>query len=246
MASANYEIVGQHYADLRRPDPRIARLIHAELEYVESVINVGAGTGSYEPEGKSLIAVEPSPTMVAQRKDQSAGPVVRAAAEQLPFESGRFDAALAILTIHHWDDWEKGLREMQRVSRSKVVLFTWLGMPEEFWLFDYFPEIEHIDQHLFPSLDDLSRILGDVREVVVPIPKDCSDGFLCAYWARPEAYLDATIRSAISTFSRLDNLDDGLRRLKTDLDSGEWMEKNTDLTGFGEFDFGYRLIVADL
>ena len=245
MTSADFDIVGQHYSSLRRPDPRIAKIIHAELMDAESIINIGAGTGSYEPPGKTITAVEPSETMIAQRVDKENTTVFCASAENLPFESNSFDAAMAILTIHHWSNWQKGLQEALRVTKSKIILFTWIGMPEKFWLSDYFPEIKYIDKDLFPSLEQLSTVLGDVKVTSVPIPKDCTDGFMCAYWSRPTSYLDSRIRSAISTFSRIPNLEKGITKLKQDLANGKWFEKYGYLQSLHEFDFGYRLVVSD-
>ena len=245
MSSANYEIVGRHYANLRQPDPRIAKAIHAELEGFESIVNIGAGTGSYEPLDKEIAAVEPSETMIHQRLDKKHSKIFRASAESLPFESNSYDSALAILTIHHWDNWKKGLEEALRVTRHKIILFTWIGMPNGFWLFEYFPEIEHIDTNLFPSIEQLTSVLGNIKVKTVPIPSDCTDGFLCAYWSRPESYLDPIKRSAISTFSRIDNLENGLHKLSSDLKSGEWKRKHGHLQTLPDFDFGYRLVVLN-
>jgi SAM-dependent methyltransferase len=244
MTSANYKIVGKHYSSLRQPDPRIAEVIHSELDDAQSIVNIGAGTGSYEPPDKQIAAVEPSETMIAQRVDGINTEVYRASAENLPFDSNAFDVALAVLTIHHWDSWEKGLQEALRVARDKIVLLTWVGMPEGFWLFDYFPEIEHIDKDLFPTVEQMSTVLGDVEVKTIPIPSDCTDGFLCAYWARPECYLDPRIRSAISTFSRIKSVEDGVKKLSMDIESGEWYRKYGHLKEMPEFDFGYRLIVS--
>ncbi len=134
---------------------------------------------------------------------------------------------------------------MLRVTRDKIVLLTWVGMPEGFWLFDYFPEIEYIDKDLFPSIEQLSTVLGDVDVKTVPIPSDCTDGFLCAYWSRPECYLDSRIRSAISTFSRINKVEEGVKMLSRDLESREWYRKYGYLKEMLEFDFGYRLIVLN-
>jgi SAM-dependent methyltransferase len=229
---------------MRQPDPRIAEAIHAELDGVGSIVNIGAGTGSYEPVGKRIAAIEPSDTMIAQRTDKKNTKVYRASAESLPFESNSFDAALAILTIHHWSNWKKGLQEAKRVAKKRIVLFTWIGMPEGFWLFDYFPEIEHIDKELFPSVEELSTILGNIQVKTVPIPADCTDGFMCAYWARPEYYLDSTVRSAISTFSRIGDVEEGVKRLAKELESGEWHSKYSYLKDRSVMDFGYRLVIS--
>jgi SAM-dependent methyltransferase len=246
MGSADYDIVGRHYSDLRQPDPRIARLIHAKLKGAGSILNIGAGTGSYEPVAKMVTAVEPSETMIAQRSDGENTSVFRASAENLPFKSDSFDASMAILTIHHWNDWKKGLQEAMRVSRLKVVLLTWIGrMPNGFWLTEYFPEIGHIDKDLFPTPEQLSTVLGDIEIIPVPIPADCTDGFLCALWTRPESYLDARTRSAISTFSRFNSIEKGLKKLSADLKSGKWKKKYGHFQEMQEFDFGYRLVAAE-
>jgi SAM-dependent methyltransferase len=245
MLSANYEIIGKHYSSLRRPDPRIACAIHTELDNVASIVNIGAGTGSYEPFDKQVVAVEPSETMVAQRNAGKNTKIIRAYAENLPLRSNSFDAALAILTIHHWRDWQEGIQEALRVARKKIIVFTWIGMPKKFWLFDYFPEIEHIDKALFPSVEQLSALLGHVKVKTVPIPADCTDGFMCAYWARPECYINPRVRSTISTFSRIGDIQEGVRKLTRDIDSGEWNIKYGHLKALSEFDFGYCLIVSN-
>lgn len=246
MSSADYSIVGQNYSNLRKPDPKIAALIDAELERVKTVVNIGAGTGSYEPKDKQVTAVEPSETMIVQRKNNENITVYRANAENLPFRSNSFDAALAILTIHHWNDWKKGLEEALRVAKSKVVIFTWIGMPKDFWLFNYFPEIEHIDKALFPTLEQFSSVLGDIEVTDIPIPANCTDGFLCAYWARPAFYLDARIRSAISTFSRIQDVNRGVLRLAEDLECGKWKKRYGHILEQQEVDFGYRLVVSEV
>ncbi len=244
--SVNYEVVGKHYATQRQPDNRIARVIHTELSDVESIVNIGAGTGSYEPTNKIITAVEPSETMIAQRKPRKNTNVYQAFAENLPFDSNSFDASLAILTIHLWKDWKKGIQEAKRVARIKVVLFTWINMQERFWLADFFPEIEQIDTHLFPTLAELSDELGNIRVIPVAIPSDCTDGFMYAYWARPELYLDSRVRSAISTFSHVQRVEEGVIALSSDLNSGAWHKKYGDILKFKEIDFGYRLVVAEI
>lgn len=246
MGSADYALVGEHYAALRQADPRIAALIQAQLEDAETIVNIGAGTGSYEPAGKTIVAIEPSQTMLAQRRAKENTTVICASAEQLPLAADTYDAALAILTIHHWNDWRQGLQEARRVARRKLVLLTWIGMPNGFWLFDYFPAIEHLDKDLFPSLEALATELDDIEVTPVPIPADCTDGFLCAYWARPQRYLDARTRSAISTFSRISQqeTETGLKKLARDLETGDWHKRYGQDRHEAAFDFGYRLVVA--
>lgn len=238
-----YDTIGCGYADIRKPDPRIAKAILCALGNNGSVVNVGAGTGSYEPLDRYVVAVEPSITMIAQRPAGSA-PVVQASAVSLPFVNDSFDAGLAILTVHHWPDQTRGLRELRRVSRHRVVVVTWDPTTPGFWLTDYFPEIPGIDRPLFPAISDFEHALGPVTLETIPIPHDCSDGFLGAYWRRPAAYLDARVRGAISTFSKLSNVSSGLNRLDADIDSGRWRQKNGNLLTITELDIGYRMIVA--
>jgi SAM-dependent methyltransferase len=239
-----YERIGRGYAQRRRADPRLARTIADALDDARSVLNVGAGTGSYEPAGPGTVAVEPAAAMIAQRP-AGAAPCVRACAEALPFGDGGFDAVLATLTMHHWSDWRAGLSELARVARRAVVLFTW--DPEcDFWLSrDYLPEMLAADRRRFPKLDDLSEALGDVRVQHVPIPHDCTDGFLGAYWRRPDAYLDSSIRQSISSLA-LEEFATGIARLAADLESGVWAIRYGHLLRATELDIGYRLVVADV
>lgn len=241
---ARYDIIGRAYARHRRPDPRIARAVAAALGGAESVVNVGAGAGSYEPADRVVVAVEPSSVMIAQRA-AGAAPVVRGSAESLPFSDGAFDAALAILTVHHWADWRAGLAEMRRVARERVVILTWDPAHAGFWLVrDYFPEILEIDGRMFPPLAELEAALGRVEVSAVPVPHDCADGFLGAYWRRPAAYLDEGVRAAISTFARVGDVSARVERLRADLESGRWAARNAELLGLEELDLGYRLVVG--
>ena len=243
--AASYDRIGRGYSRTRRPDPRIARHVLGALGDAGSVVNVGAGAGSYEPEAARVVAVEPSREMIAQRL--SAAAVVRAVAESLPFRSRSFEAVMAVLTIHHWDDWRAGIAEMRRVAASRVVLLTW--DPEAgagFWLFEYFPGILELDRRRFPDFDELLAATGG-RSRAVPVPHDCSDGFLGAWWREPAAYLDATVRAAMSGFVLLpdDDAGRGLARLAGDIRSGEWERRFGALRERGELDLGYRLIVAE-
>ena len=238
-----YDAIGDGYHLVRRPDPRIAAAILRALGDAESMLNVGAGTGSYEPAGQRVVAVEPSMTMILQRRSD-APPVVRASASALPFRDGSFDASLAILTVHHWPDQQTGLAELRRVARRRTVVFTWDPASAGFWLADYFPEILEIDRGIFPSLAELRREFGLVTIVDVPIPHDCVDGFLGAYWRRPRAYLSASVRSAISTFSKLGDIAQGLARLQAELSSGEWERRHGDVLTRDTLDLGYRLVIA--
>ena len=239
-----YDAIGIGYRDFRRPDPRLETAIIRALNQAETVVNVGAGAGSYEPSDRSVVAVEPAMTMIRQRRPGSA-PVVQASATELPFRDDGFAAALAILTVHHWPDQARGLDEMARVARRRVVVVTWDPSTSGFWLTDdYFPEIFEIDRPLFPSIEDFRKALGRVEVHPLPIPHDCVDGFLGAYWRRPHAYLDAGVRSAISTFAKLHDLGRGLDRLRRDLEDGSWARRYGDLLDQPEIDLGYRIVVA--
>jgi SAM-dependent methyltransferase len=246
---ALYDCIGHRYADLRRPDPRIAAILEAALGDAASVVNVGAGAGSYEPLDRTVLAIEPSEVMLRQRPTEAA-PSVRALAEALPLVSASVDAAMGVLTVHHWADMERGLAEMARVARERVVLLTWVPDAQPFWLTaDYFPEIAADDRRIFPSTPALSalleRIIGPVQMAPIPIPHDCSDGFLCAYWRRPESYLNSHVRSAISSFAKID-AEPGLARLRSDLASGHWAQRNRALLKLDALDAGYRIVSCQI
>ena len=237
-----YDEIGRTYARTRRPDPRIAARIEAALGDARTVVNVGAGTGNYEPRDREVVAVEPSETMIAQRPEGLA-PVVRATAEKLPFPDGAFDVAMAVLSDHHWADRARGLRELRRVGR-RVVVFTFdRDLADALWLArDYLPQFAHLMRETM-AVDEIARHCGATRVEPVPIPHDCEDGFLGAWWRRPEAYLDPLVRDGISTFSQVD-WRDGIARLEADLRSGAWRERNAELLDLDEIDLGYRLLVG--
>jgi SAM-dependent methyltransferase len=245
-----YAVLGISYAARRQPDPRIAAVIRAALGPARTVVNVGAGAGSYEPPDVRLVAVEPSPVMVAQRPGHAA-PAVRARAEQLPFPDDAFDAALAVLTVHHWRSAVGGLAELRRVSGRQVVL-TWdPEVTSRFWLLtEYLPQIPALERGL-ACLDAVCAGLrpggGKVSVHPVLVPADCTDGFLGAYWRRPEAYLQPAVRAAISSLSRIDQdeVRAAMARLAADLASGRWEDRHRDLTTRAELDLGYRLVVAE-
>jgi SAM-dependent methyltransferase len=228
----------------RRPESRLAIAITAALRGAVRVVNVGAGAGSYEPRDGLVIAVEPSTTMLEQRP-RGAAPSVRARAEALPFRDGAFTAALAVLTIHHWRDWRVGLGESMRVARGNVVLFTWDPESAGFWLTqDYLLRVLSEDRRRFPGVAALTAALGGARVVPVPIPHDCADGFLGAYWRRPSAYLDPDVRAAISALATAEARD-GLARLAAELADGRWDDKHGALLNEDELDLGYRLLIAE-
>jgi hypothetical protein len=240
-----YDAIGKGYRSARREDPRIRARIHAALGDARTVVNVGAGTGSYEPADREVVAVEPSETMIAQRPPGSA-PVVRAYAEDLPFDDGAFDAAMVVLSDHHWQNHERGLAELRRVAQ-RVVIFTWEpATARETWVVrDYFPCFEELIPNGYRLQITLER-LGDTRQEVVPVPHDCRDGFFHAYWRRPHAYLEPVVRAGISAFALMDPgcVEEGLVRLQRDLASGEWERRNAWILGLDELDSGYRLVVS--
>lgn len=241
--SAKYDSIGLNYAELRKPDRRIARIIESALGSAQTILNVGAGTGSYEPAGRSLIAVEPSREMIRKR-GPAAAEAIQASAEDLPFDDRSFDAAMAVLTIHHWPDKEAGLREMRRVTRGRIVLLTF-DPSHRPWLTDYLPELAALDEAQMPTMSDYERWLGSVQVTPVPVPHDCSDGFLYAYWRRPAAYLDPHIRSGSSSFWAIGNAEAGLEKLRRDLETGAWERRYAELLTLDEYDAGYRVVVAD-
>lgn len=241
--SAIYDRVGVNYAELRKPDWRIAEIVECAIGSAQTVLNVGAGAGSYEPTDRSLVAVEPSLEMIRQRRPLVAE-AIQASAENMPFDDDHFDASMAVLTVHHWSDKEAGLREMRRVTRGRIVLLTF-DPSQRPWLSDYLPELATLDEAQMPAMSDYKRWMGSVQVTPVPVPHDCSDGFLYAYWRRPGAYLDARIRSGISSFSAIEDVEPRLRKLRSDLEAGEWERRYAELLSLDSYDVGYRLVVAD-
>jgi SAM-dependent methyltransferase len=238
-----YDTIGATYTVTRRTEPRIAAQVWAALGDAQTVLNVGAGTGSYEPGDRDVIAVEPSAVMRAQRP-AGAAPCVAATAEGLPFDDKSFDAAMAFATIHHWQDPIAGLRELRRVAR-RVVVFTGVSDPDLFWLNrDYLPEFADLLAGR-PSPAELARAIGARTEPVL-IPWDCADGFYEAFWRRPEAYLDEHIRRGISTWARVgpDAEQRAVHSLRDDLASGRWAERNRDLADLDAAELGLRLLIA--
>jgi SAM-dependent methyltransferase len=242
-----YDTIGATYSVTRRTDPRIAAQIWAALGDALTVVNVGAGTGSYEPPDRDVTAVEPSAVMRAQRA-AGAARCVAASAERLPFEDQSFDAAMAVATVHHWQDPVAGLREMRRVAR-RVVVFTFdgseTGWLRRFWLTrDYLPEAAGLLTG-WPPLAELAGAIGAEAEPVL-IPWDCADGFFEAYWRRPEVYLDERVRRGMSVWSALgpEAEERAVRRLRADLASGRWAERNHDLLALDAAELGLRLLVA--
>ena len=253
MSGPLYDRIGTTYTSTRRPDPRIERAIHDALGDAQSVINVGAGAGGYEPADREVVAVEPSPVMIAQRPP-GAAPVIRADAERLPFEDGSFDAAMAVLSDHHWKDRRRGLQELARVARRRVVLFNAdPGQAAKLWMTtEYLPAFLEVFDPGYGEAGfwerELRSILGDVRLQEVPIPHDCADGFYGAFWRRPHAYLDPVVRAGISVFAQLDpgHVERGIAALAADLESGAWERRHRDLLALDELSLGYYVVVAEL
>ncbi|MDG6106813.1 methyltransferase domain-containing protein [Dactylosporangium aurantiacum] len=243
-----YDTIGATYATTRRPDPRIGARVAAALGDASSVVNVGAGAGSYEPP-QTVLAVEPSAVMIRQRPARAA-PVVQARAEALPLATGAADAVMALLTVHHWADLAAGVAELRRVARRRVVVLTWdAPVFRSFWLVrEYLPQAVAFDETRAVPVERLAALLGGARVEPVPVPHDCVDGFAAAYWRRPAAYLDPAVRAGISMLAQTgeDALRPGLHRLAEDLRAGRWQEEHPDLLDREEFDAGYRLVVADL
>jgi SAM-dependent methyltransferase len=245
--AARYDSIGRTYTATRQTEPRIAARIWAALGDARTVVNVGAGTGNYEPPDREVTAVEPSEVMIAQRAPDTA-PVVQASAEHLPFDDDSFDAAMAVLTLHHWTDWRAGCAELRRVARDRVVVFSWDPTYRgRMWLSaEYFPTLSWQDVREFPPLQAQAAALQATVEVV-PVPWDCRDGFFSAFWRRPEAYLDPAVRAGISTMARREGeLAGGIARLRADLESGEWARRHAELLDLEELDLGYRLLAASL
>ncbi len=243
--SVDYNPLAEQYKKYRKPDPRIAARIWKHTKGSIRVLNVGAGLGSYEPEDCEVVAIEPSREMIAARGNSTTR-VLQGCAENLPFDDGEFDVSMAILTIHHWSNIQAGLGEMSRVTKDKIILLTWVGYDGNFWLEDYLPEIRGLDEKLFPTLSELANYLGDISVEDIDIPHDCTDGFMCAYWRRPESYLNPGIRKAISTFSRIPDVSGRLDSLHNDIAEGAWNTKYNHLLNKEFLDLGYRLVIHQI
>jgi SAM-dependent methyltransferase len=246
-ARVDYERHGRTYAQHRRPDPRIAARIHAALGDARTVLNVGAGTGSYEPRDRWVLAVEPSPTMRAQRPADAA-PAVAARAEALPFDDGAFDASMACVTIHHWQPPERGLSELRRVSRGPVVVFTFELDALPAWQLEFLREGVAAELPRYPPIDDIAAALGGRTRVErIPTPGDCVDGFFEAFWRRPEALLDPAVRGAQSVWALLEPGVERriVERLAGALRSGAWDAEHGHLRERKSLDGALRLVVSE-
>jgi ubiquinone/menaquinone biosynthesis C-methylase UbiE len=241
---ALYDQIGLGYAAQRRPDPRLATMIHEALGDAETVLNVGAGAGSYEPTDRPVVALDPSRVMLAQHRGRRR---IQGVAEDLPFDDASFDAAMAVLTVHHWGDLNRGLAELRRVSRRQVI-FTWDPdhRPKLWIAHDYVPAIDSMETGRFASLSDIAQAIDAHTVLNFEIPHDFTDGFQGAFWRRPEMYLDPAIRSASSTFASLPPalIEPGIERLRADLQSGVWNSRYGYLLTKESADYGHRILVA--
>jgi SAM-dependent methyltransferase len=241
----DYETNGHGYARIRRPDPRIAALIHDALGDARTVLNVGAGAGSYEPADRHVTAVEPSAAMRAQRP-RTAVPAIDATAEKLPFDDDTFDAAMATVTVHQWRDLDCGLAEMRRVTRGPVVVLTFDGEAlDRFWLAAYAPELIAAERRRYPPVPALAAAIGRATRIVdVPVPIDCVDGFTEAFYARPESFLDERVRAAQSAWGFITPEAAGraVAHLRDDLSSGRWDEAYATWRTRPEFHGSLRLV----
>jgi hypothetical protein len=243
---ADYGIIGVRYARYRQPEPRIADFIHAELGEARTVLNVGAGAGSYEPIGRAVTAIEPSAAMRAQRPAHLPQ-AIDAVAQDLPFEDASFDAALATFTVHQWPDLKAGLAEMRRVTRGPIVIMTCdRDELDRFWLDAYAPEVTAVEAGRYPPISTLVNLLGNAKVVSVPIPLNCSDGFGEAYYGRPEMLLDAGARLACSAWSFVDSAVEPrfVAELGRDLETGAWDRKYGHLRSQPHFDGSLKLIIG--
>ena len=249
MSVPTYNRLGLTYSDFRQPDPRIEAAIWDALGDARSVVNVGAGAGSYEPTARDVIAVEPSPVMIAQRPPNAA-PALEGVAEALPLDDKSVEAAMGVLTIHHWPDLAAGLVEMRRVARQRIVLLTIdTAKNSEVWtLADYFPEAMALERELMPSIESLKSSLPRATIAAVPAPSRCRDEFTSALWDRPELFLDPDLLRSSSLWHHLSpaTIERGQERLRADLQSGAWDERHGHLRSQPELDIGLRLICEEL
>ena len=247
-SDVRYDRIGHEYARSRREDPRFAAAIQGALGDARTVVNVGAGTGSYEPRDRHVIAIEPSDVMAAQRREDAA-PAIRASAARLPLRDGGVDAAMAVLTIHHWDrEQERGVREMRRVARDAVVILTYdATVSARMWLMaDYLPKVAELDRRIFPAPELLANWLGGTTRIEpLAIPSDTPDWMLGSFWAHPERVLDEQARNATSGLARMDPavVQRVVSSVGSDLQSGVWDARHGYLRRLDAYDAGLRLLI---
>lgn len=244
----NYDKHGQTYSGHRRTDPRIAAYVHEALGNAKTVLNLGAGAGSYEPGDRYVIAVEPSFVMRSQRQKNNKVPAVIGTADVLPFDDQSFDASMAMVTVHHWPDMKKGLRELRRVTKGPVLIMSFdPDALNDFWNAAYFPELIEVERLRYPKIDFIVEALGGNCEVKsIPVPFDCSDGFQEAFYGRPEAFLEKEIRKSQSAWGFLpDGVEDRIvKSLADDLASGAWDKKYGHYRTQPSFTCALRLVIA--
>ena len=245
----DYDSHGHTYATHRQTDPHIAEVIRNALSDANTVLNVGAGTGSYEPEDRYVVAVEPSRVMRSQRIERGRAPAIDARAEALPFDDDAFEAATAFITLHHWTDQRRGIKELRRVARGPVLIMTFdPDCDGDFWLDEYFPEMLRRERRRYPSLEWIAETVGDrVRVIPITIPFFCRDGFLEAFYGRPEAFLDPTIRRDQSAWALVTEqmVKAGVERLREDLESGGWDRRYGFYRSMPFFEGALRLVVSE-
>jgi len=246
----DYDKLGQNYSSYRQTDPGIAEYVNNALGDAKTVLNVGAGAGSYEPNDRYVIAVEPSLVMRKQRIKNDLFPAINARGDELPFDDNSFDATMAMITIHHWPDIDKGLKELRRVTKDQVIIMTFdPDKLDNFWNADYFPELIAVEKARYPTIEFIKKSLGGTSEVVpIPIPLNCVDGFQEAFYGRPEAFLEKEVRLSQSAWGFLsDEVQNALvKRLKDDLKSGEWDRKYGHFRSEPTFTCALRMIIRDL
>jgi SAM-dependent methyltransferase len=246
----DYDGKDHNYPAIRKADPRIGMYVRRSLDSCDTVLNVGAGTGSYEPADKFVIAVEPSSVMRAKRLALGRYPAVNAKADDLPFDDKSFDAVMAVLTVHHWPDLKSGLSEVKRVSKKKITILTYdPEMLDIFWNAKYFPQLIEIERSRYPKLDRIAECVGkDITITSIKIPFDCTDGFQEAFYGRPEAFLQAEVRNAQSAWGFLDKELESkyVKRLSDDLESGEWDRLYGYHRMLPEFEGAFRMLEVDL
>lgn len=244
----DYDQLGQKYSGYRKTDPRIAQYVYDHLADAKTVLNVGAGSGSYEPADKYVVAVEPSITMRSQRINNGRIPAINAKADNLPFDDNAFDASMAMVTIHHWPDIDKGLTELRRVTKNQVIIMTFdPDALDNFWNVNYFPQLIEVEKARYPSIESIKESLGGNCEVIsIPIPFDCIDGFQEAFYGRPEAFLEKEVRMSQSAWGFLPKgvEEKIVQALKNDLESGEWDKKYGHFRTQPTFTCALRLIIS--
>jgi SAM-dependent methyltransferase len=244
----NYDKFGTEYSSHRQTDQRIAEYVYRELAGAKTILNVGSGAGSYEPTDKYVVAVEPSAAMRQQRSDKNKVPAINAKAGDLPFDNNSFDASMALVTVHHWPDMDKGLKELRRVAKHQVIIMTFdPGQLDNFWNAEYFPEVIEVERARYPTVDFIKNSLGGHCKIIpVPVPLDCKDGFQEAFYGRPEAFLDKQVRLSQSAWGFIpeDKQEKIIERLKIDLENGTWDNKYGHFRTQAFFTCALRLIVA--